>query len=628
VKSTRAAALPLVLFLFTIGCAGTPGGPGSGPDDTPREVSGTLLADEVWEGEVVVVDDLLVPAGRTLTIRPGTTVRVRRADTSRTEPEFLDNATEVLVRGRIKALGTKAEPILFEPEVASEGGDSPAWAGILFDGGEGKLVHCRISGAERGALIIGASPLLQDVDIRSVRQGIMIHGTSRPLLERVSVEAAEGGVSCWRGSAPRMTGLRVRAGEREGLLAAPGSRPTIVDSTFEGPLAGVLWGSDSPPPPGLEEGSTVNVVPPRPSPAEEAGEGAPPGGEEGARPPGEAREYRGESFIGWDETWEGEIFIDGTVMVAPGATLTIRPDTVVRFAFRDSNGDGIGESEIFIQGRLAAAGNRKQPVVFTAAGEQGPGRWGAVNIMGSDKEDNFLAHAVVESSYRGLHSHFSSFRVENSLFRGNYRGLQFQESTAVVRETVIRGNRSAMRFRDSTVVIEDCRLRGNTSGLQTLRSRISISRCAITGNALAGVHLRETEGVVEGTSFVGNAPGLRATEGRFRLEGNTFSGNSHGGVQLRASIVEARGNLFSGNAGNGLSVDSPSIVLRDNVFEGNLRFALENNSPLGVDALYNYWGVAPGGIPDLLFDGGDDSSLGLVNYDPPLTVRPSLPPSP
>jgi len=424
-----------------------------------------------------------------------------------------------------------------------------------------------------------------------------------------------------------MTGLRVQAGEREGLLAAPGSRPGIADSTFEGPLAGVLWGTGDPLPPGLEEGSTVNLVKSRP-PAERAG-GETPSRKEGAAPPaGTAREYRGESFIGWDETWEGEILVDGTVMVAPGTTLTIRPGTVVRFAFRDSNGDGIGESEIFIQGRLAAAGNEEQPVVFTAAGEQGPGRWGAVNIMGSDDEDNLLAHAVVESSYRGLHSHFSSFRVENSLFRGNYRGLQFQESTAVVRDTVIRGNGSAMRFRDSTVVIEDCRLQGNTSGLQTLRSRISLSRCTIAGNALAGVHLRETEGTVEETSFDGNAPGLRATEGRFRLEGNTFSGNSYGGVQLRASTVEVRGNLFSGNAGNGLSVDSPSVVLRDNVFEGNLRFALENNSPLGVDALYNYWGVEPGRIPDLLFDGGDDSSLGLVNYDPPLTARPPLPPSP
>lgn len=587
---------------------------------SPHRVEGTLAADEVWEGEVEIVDDLLVPRGVTLRIRPGTTVRVRTADTSRTEPEFLDNATELLVRGRLLAEGTAEARILFEP---SEKGEESRWAGILFDGGEGSIIRTGISGAETGVLLLDASPLLADVEITGVRHGIMIGGGSRPRLERVTVDAREGGIYCWEGSAPELLGVNARGTEREGLLVAPGASPLIEGSTFAGSLAGVLWAAGEPPPE-LAERSPVAAGSWRKTALPQVEE-APPLREPEEGGGGKPRLYRGESFIGRDESWEGEVHVDGTVMVAPGATLTLRAGTTVRFAFRDTDGDGIGESEIFVQGRLVAAGEAARPVTFTALERQGPGRWGAVNIMGSDAEENLLSYSIVESSYRGLHSHFSSFRVEHSLFRNNYRGLQFQESTAVVRDSLLRDNVNGLRFRDSTVVVENCRILGNRSGLQTLRSRFTLSGSTIAGNALAGIHLRETDGTIEGNRVTDNLPGLRATGGRLRLEGNTFAANRFGGVQLRESTLEVSGNSFAGNIGNGLFIDSPAARLRTNSFSGNLRFALENNSTFPVDAVGNHWGVERAGIPRVLFDEGDDPRLGPVNYDPPLDSPPRLP---
>jgi nitrous oxidase accessory protein NosD len=611
------AALP---FLLAGGCV-----PPSLISPAPREVRGTLTEDETWGGEITVVDDFLVPAGRTLRILPGTVIRVRTADTSRTEPEFLDNRTELLVRGRLIAEGKADALISFAAAGPPGEAGGRSWAGVIFDGGEGRISHCRISGSEYGVLLLSSAPRLEEVRITGVRHGVMLYGPSTSRMEGITVEADEGGIYSWAGSAPRISGSSFRGGEREGMVVAPGASPQIETSSFDGPFGGVLWGASTPPPKELEGDVVVAAVEPAPSPRGdwrvEGWQAPPPGFGNGERV------YRGENFIGRDESWEGRVLIDGTVMVAPGAVLTIRPGTRVRFAFRDSNGDGVGESELFVQGRIIAAGERDRPIVFTAAGRQGPGRWGAINIMGSDLEENFFGWCRIESSYRGLHSHFSTFRVEHCSFRDNYRGLQFQESKAVIVGAGIFANSSGLRFRDSRVVIEETRIAGNTLGLQALRSQISLSSSLVEDNLLAGIHLREAEGAIGGCRIAGNSPGLRASRGRLRMEGNVVEGNGYGGIQLRGTEAVFTANRFAGNAGNGFSSDSPAVSLEGNAFSGNLRFALENNSPSAVEAPRNYWGGLAG-VEDRIYDSRDDPSVGEVLFDPVLENPPGGRPDP
>jgi plastocyanin len=616
----------VLLILLAAGCAGVQEAGTTGIVPSPLVVRGTLSADETWQGAVEVADDLLVPEGITLTIRPGTTVRVVQADTSRTEPEFLDNATEILVRGRLVVKGKEGALVTFEPAAGPATGDDSGWAGIIFDGGGGDLRHSRIAGSEYGLLLLSASPRIDHLQVEGVKHGIMMYGQSRPKISSSGFEAEEGGIYCWRGSAPELQRVRAVAKEREGLLVAPGSSPTVDESLFEGPLAGVLWGRREPPPTDFAAGSSLVVGTVTDDVTVKESSGKAVSHERGNIGPSRpSKTYQGESFIGIDKTWEGEVHIDGTVMVAPGVTLTIRPGTTVSFAWKDTNGDGIGESEIFIQGRLLARGEKERPIVFTAAGRKEPGRWGAVNIMGSDAEENILTHVLVEASYRGLHSHFSRFRVENSFFRKNWRALQFQESTAVILGSVITGNSSGLRFRDSTVVVEGCRVEGNTTGLQTLRSRISLISSSFSDNTLAGIHLRETEGVVAESLIAGNSPGLRASLGRFRLESSVITGNSYGGMQLRGSEAEITGSYFDGNLGNGFFADSSGLVMKNNSLQGNLRFALENNASTPLSAPGNYWGVEREEIPALIFDADDDPSLGAVLFAPP---RESPPPPP
>lgn len=615
--------------MIAVGGCSSPAVRAPRPASSPTVVKGTLRADTLWQGTVVVEDDLLVPRGRTLRIRPGTRVVVKPADTTKTEPEYLDNATEILVRGRLLVEGSAKRPVVFEPSTA--GGaeeENVRWGGVVFDGGQGRISHARISGAETGLTLLDSSPAILDLRISDVREGVAIHRGSAPRIVRLRVNAQVGGVSCWPGSSPDLEGVEALAAEHEGLLVSPGSAPRIRDSVFRGGTAGVLWGAQTPPPAdlaGVRRGPSP-VQGELPSPAAAVSEAATPPFEPRVPPPPPVwtRIYRGEQFIGEDTSWEGEILVDGTVMIAPVAQLTLAPGAVVRFAFRDTDGDGVGESEIFIQGRLLAEGTAAAPIVFTALGTQGPGRWGAINLMGTDAEESRLAWCLVESGLRGLHSHFSRFRVENSVFRNNFRSIQFQESTAAITRTAISASASALRFRDSTAALEDLAIHGNTLGLQILRSSFSLVGSSLEGNALAGMHVRESEGTISASRFSANTPGLRVSDCRLVIEGNRLAANNGAGLQLRRTTGRVGGNLIQGNVGNGVSTDSPGAPLRGNAVVGNLRFALESNTAGAIDAAGNWWG--PGGAAaDLIFDAADDPRLGEVRTDPTLAVMPAVP---
>jgi hypothetical protein len=620
--------LALATLIVTQSCAG-PGARGPAPAGPPVTVRGRLLADTAWRGTVIIADDFQVPRGRTLRVLAGTRVLVRPADTTKTEPEYLDNATECLVRGRLLVEGTADRPVVFEPLPVEGGGEAGArWGGIIFDGGGGEIRHARLAGAETGVTLLGSSPTIADTGIAGVRQGIAVHRGSAPRLLRVTVAAEDVGVACWPWSSPSLEAVDSRAGEHEGLLVAPGARPRISGSFFAGKLADVLWGAAGDPPPAIL-GLRIRRAPAAPCEAADRDGGAAAPAlpfEPRVAPPGASpkRSYRGENFIGEDTVWEGEVLIDGTVMVAPFARLTIAPGTAVRFAFRDEDGDGVGESEIFVQGRLLAEGTREAPIVFTALDGAGPGRWGAINLMGSDAEESRLAWVLVESSFRGLHSHFSRFRAEHSLFRDNYRSIQFQESTAAIAGCAVTRSASALRFRDSTAALEGLSVFDNTLGVQVLRSSFSLVGSEIVGNALAGMHVRESEGTISGSRFEANAPGLRASDCRLRIEGSRFLANNAAGLQLRRSEGSVEGCRFEASVGNGVSTDSPGAVLRGNAVEGNLRFALESNTAAAIDAVGNWWG--PGG-PEAgsIFDEKDDPGLGPVLTAPPLDRPPAGP---
>jgi hypothetical protein len=111
------------------------------PSTAPGKV---LHSNTIWSGEVSVDQNILVPEGVTLTIFPGTVIRVAPSEGTKTDPEFLSFLTEITVRGTLIADGKEGSPVSF----LSSDKEKSAWAGIIVDGGKALLHSCVIRDAE------------------------------------------------------------------------------------------------------------------------------------------------------------------------------------------------------------------------------------------------------------------------------------------------------------------------------------------------------------------------------------------------------------------------------------------------------------------------------------------------
>ncbi|BCR05344.1 hypothetical protein DESUT3_24130 [Desulfuromonas versatilis] len=346
---------------------------------------------------------------------------------------------------------------------------------------------------------------------------------------------------------------------------------------------------------------------------------------------GEPLRYTGENSLYQDTVWEGEVLIDGILTVAPEATLEIRPGTVVRFTPYDSNGDGIGEHEIFIQGVFRALGTADAPILFTsAAPSPSPGDWGALNMMASE-EDNLLEHCIVEYGYRGFHAHFARAAIKTSRFRYNVRGAQFQESTVDISDSEVVDNLNGLQFRNSEVNLEGLVVARNHWGMRCVFSEVAMAGCRFEENLINGVSLRDSSLVARGNRVVGNRKGLYLQRSTGEVEGNDLSGNSEHGIFLEESDVRVSGNRIADNGRAGIRWLDSSGALSGNLIQDNGIYALLNDGAGPVQAPGNWWGTTSAQeLRSMIRDGRQRPGMGPVEIEPVLKEAPpfKVPPLP
>jgi len=133
------------------------------------------------------------------------------------------------------------------------------------------------------------------------------------------------------------------------------------------------------------------------------------------------------SVLDKNTTWQGAILIKGDIEVAKGATLTIMPGTVVRFAKIDEFGpEKIGtdklnhfpRAELIVRGHIYAQGTPQNKIRFTSAEtDPNPGDWGSINLL--ENVDNIIEFCVIEYAHTGLHAHSAQVVVSYSEFHHN-----------------------------------------------------------------------------------------------------------------------------------------------------------------------------------------------------------------
>jgi parallel beta-helix repeat protein len=152
---------------------------------------GTVTSDTTWGSAshpttVYISGDITVAVGATLTIEPGTTIKIARQDNEHLGAD--DDLVEINVEGELVADGTAAHPIIFDSWVPTTTSD---WLGIYFDSGSdgGTFDHCTIRRAECG-IETYVSVTVTNTTIDTCVVGLLVrHGNS--LVQNSVVQAID-----------------------------------------------------------------------------------------------------------------------------------------------------------------------------------------------------------------------------------------------------------------------------------------------------------------------------------------------------------------------------------------------------------------------------------------------------
>ncbi len=145
---------------------------GQRQDSGNRLVGGALATNVSWSGTIVVTSSVVVPNGLTLTVQPGTQVRIAAS-----------LSITAQAGGTINVQGSARDPVRFIPNVGST-----AW-GNLSGTGNGATVTIRHAELWRGGINLGtaATGLIEDCYIHEVSSAIVANSAALVTVRRVHV---------------------------------------------------------------------------------------------------------------------------------------------------------------------------------------------------------------------------------------------------------------------------------------------------------------------------------------------------------------------------------------------------------------------------------------------------------
>lgn len=547
-----------------------------------------ISIDTFWQGEISVTEDILVLPGVTLTIRPGTRITVALADGTKTDPEYLSPLLEINVRGQLKVEGSSRNPVIFSTEEKKPGG----WAGIIVDGGSAVISGCQLMNAETGSYILDGTLDMDGCTLRDNHYAIVAQGPKAGVTIRNSrVSNNDYGLFSFNDAAVTKKATVIAGNRKKDELSGLEALLPLM-------------------PTGIEK--EINAA---------------------------ARRYYDDVLIG-DIIWEDRIVIDGLVRVPEGSRLIVLPGTMIEFKKKDSNGDGIGENGLLIQGLIIAKGTAERPIIFRSAEKsRRMGDWDSINIINSDGARNLLEYCRIEDAYRGLHFHFSNVGLHRSIITNCYRGVQFQESAVELNANVIQKNKSGMYARDSQVVFSGNLVRDNFQGVHFFRCDLAAQQNKFLANGLVGLRIREGSSSLEGNLIDGSRYGLMMSDTELvsmykncitnngeagitiksadnsQIEGNLIGKNGMNGISLQDTRAVIRNNMISENGERGIGIISFDGIITRNNFSNNGLYAIGLDGEWDVNAPLNWWGTPD--IERVVYDKHNNPLRGTIRYQAP-----------
>lgn len=290
-----------------------------------------------------------------------------------------------------------------------------------------------------------------------------------------------------------------------------------------------------------------------------------------------------------DSEWRGAVLIDGGITVAPAATLTILPGTVIRFA----QGSGI-----HVLGRIVIQGSAESPVRLTSLyGEPQDSDWSGLFLSGTDKR-NLLEHVVIEGAATAVFARFATFTANFVDIGSSAVGYRLQSSLATITNGEIAAAVTAVAAAKSELFIEKSVITGGQSGIVANAAAVeardlAVSSCRLTAlvasdsqlkldkcslsECQTALQLTRCDGTVSDSSFSGNREtGVILTASHLRFTGNTLK-NNRVGLQLDDSLAALWGNVVSANSSyNLIYLGEESLFAGGNSFGGKTTAEYDN----------------------------------------------------
>jgi len=235
-----------------------------------------------------------------------------------------------------------------------------------------------------------------------------------------------------------------------------------------------------------------------------------------------------------DTTWQGQVLLNGTVVVNSHVTLTILPGTKVKFknyrGYREPN----KRLSLIVNGKILAQGTASQPIYFTSdTSKPQNGDWSMVRLISNVKQSVFK-YCVFEFAQHGLNVWNSSPIISNCVFRWcNWEGVYFEsysQPTLKYVQIYQNGYNGLASEQSNTVLMDSCDVwKNGTNGVHTDNSNTEIRRSLIHKNGANGLSADDnaTLKVFGVASYNNNSYGLLTGEGSFLVQvGNFLSKNN------------------------------------------------------------------------------------------------------
>ncbi|HJV33585.1 right-handed parallel beta-helix repeat-containing protein [Geomonas sp.] len=317
----------------------------------------------------------------------------------------------------------------------------------------------------------------------------------------------------------------------------------------------------------------------------------------------------GDRMLTEDLVWRGEVLVEGALTVAPQATLTIEPGTVIHFRRKG------GQAPLLVvQGRVVATGTKEAPVIFTSGfATAAAGDWQGMMLLGTEKK-NLLENCRIEGAQTALEVLFSNVTLKNVLAERSQVGMRFQDALLFMDGGGAHGCDTGLSLVESESTLRNISVVGNRQGVVAKRSSIYLFEGNLSGNQTAlsadGSRLK-----IQGGALLSNGSGvsLMACEGT--VAGAKLANNREYGISLTGSRMRVNGNRITGNGQNGLVVFDGASVVWDNAIYENAGYDLYNAGVEEFRAPGNWWGSS---APKIF----DNNGRGKVLYSPVLGQWP------